>query len=377
MRITSISELTSFAFFRMSTPLKSPNRMSVTTTSHGSISSFRTASSPEEASWTANPASSSDSRTPTRNASLSSTIRILSATAVPHRDLDDEFGTLSDFAVHVQNAAMGVHDLLGERQPDPGPGFFRGEEGDEDPILYLRRDPGSVVANVDPDELLLLPQLTGKEQFDLPVEPHRLGEVTGCPHKYVDDPFPMAGIHRVRQDVRQRLLEERGIRIHLQIAVRRFLYRKLHPGVEGDHSRDDPVQKRIHRNLLDPQFRWTHEIQAFPDDIFHLLHFPGHHADRGKEFLVSGQIGSKKAGVNADAGDRIPDLVRQPRRPLPEHQQSLFQVRAFLGHLHVGQVLEEGADPAPVVPLLQFREREPEALPLPVPSRQLRLHAGG
>src|SRR5512140_960772 len=195
----------------MSTPLKSPSRISVTTTWHGSVSSFRIASSPEDASCTAYPASSSDSRIPTRNASLSSTIRTLSATAVPHRDLDDEFGPLSDFAVQVEDAPMRVHDLLRQRKADPGPGFFRGEERDEDPVPYFRGDAGPVVADVDPDEILLFPQIGGKEPFHLPAEPHRFGKVAGCPYRNVDGSFPMAGIHRIGQNVRQRLLKEGGI----------------------------------------------------------------------------------------------------------------------------------------------------------------------
>src|SRR5450759_3075532 len=246
----------------MSTPLKSPSRISVITTWHGSVSSFRTASSPEEASCTAYPASSSDSRIPTRNASLSSTIRSLSATAVPHRDLDDEFGPFSDFAVHVEDAAVRVHDLLGQWEADPGPGFFRGEEGDEDPVLDLREDPGPVVADVDPEEILLLPRIAGKEYFDPPVESHQFGEVAGCPHQNVDVSFPMTGIHRVGQDVCQRLFEQGDIRIHLQAAVPRCLDRKFHFGMEGDHSRDDPIKKRIHLDLLDPQLRRPHEVQA-------------------------------------------------------------------------------------------------------------------
>src|SRR5512143_1310156 len=167
----------------MSTPLISPSRISVTTTWHGSVSSFRTASSPEEASCTAYPASSSDSRTPTRNASLSSTSRTLSATAVPHRDLDDEFGPFPDFAVHVEDAPVRVHDLLGQRKPDTGPGFFRGEEGDEDPVLDLRGDPWPVVADVDPEEILLLPRIARKEHFDPPVESDQFCKVAGCPQE--------------------------------------------------------------------------------------------------------------------------------------------------------------------------------------------------
>src|SRR5512143_2598101 len=235
----------------MSTPLKSPRRISVTPTWHGSVSSFRTASSPVEASCTVYPASSSESRTPTRSASLSSKSRTLSATALPHRDLDDEFGPFPDLAVHVEDAPMRVHDLLGQRKPDPAPGFFRGEEGDEDPVLDLRGDPRPVVADVDPEEILLLPRIAGKEQFDQPVESHQFGKVAGCPDDDIYGAFPMACFRRIGQNVRQRLFKEGLIRIHLHATVFRFLYRKFHPGVEGDHSGNHPFEKRIHPDLPD------------------------------------------------------------------------------------------------------------------------------
>src|SRR5512143_1399564 len=207
----------------MSTPLISPSRISVTTTWHGSVSSFRTASSPEEASCTVYPASSSDSRTPTRKASLSSTSRTLSAIALPHRDLDDEFGPFPDFAVHVEDAPMRVHDLLSQRETDPGPGLFRGEERDEDPVLDLRRDPWPIVADVDPEEILLLPWIAGKKHFYQPIQSHQFGKVAGCPNEDIYGSFPMACFRRIGQNVRQCLFKEGCIRIHLQTAIPRFL----------------------------------------------------------------------------------------------------------------------------------------------------------
>src|SRR5512141_1683601 len=293
----------------MSTPLRSPRRISETTTCHGSVSSFRTASSPEEASWTAYPASSSASRIPTRSASLSSTSRTLSAIGVPHRDLDDELGSFADFAVHVQDAAVGVHDLLGHRQPDSGPGLFRGEEGNEDPVLDLRGDSGAVVTDVDPEKLLLFPRLAGEEHCDMPDQANRLGKVAGRLKRYSNSPLPLAGVHGVGQDVRQRLLEQGSIHLHQQVAVRGFLDGKLHPRVEVDHSRHDTVDESIHPDRMDSQLRRSDEVQAFPDDVLHFLDLAGDHADRGKAFLVPGQMRLEETGVDADAGDRVADLV--------------------------------------------------------------------
>src|SRR5512134_520664 len=103
----------------MSTPVRSPSRMSVTTTWNGSLSSLRTASSPVAASWTAYPDSSRETRIPARRLSLSSTMRSLSATLLTHRDLDDEIRALAGVALEVEDAAVRVNDLLGNRQPEP------------------------------------------------------------------------------------------------------------------------------------------------------------------------------------------------------------------------------------------------------------------
>src|SRR3972149_8324513 len=151
--MTSVSEFTSFAFLRMSTPVKSPSRMSVTTTWKGSVSSFCTASPPAEASWTAYPDSSRDTRIPARRDSLSSTSRIASATFLPHGNLDDEVRPLPGATCKVQDPAVGMDDLLRQRKPETGPRFLGGKEGNEDFLLDFRCHPRPIVADGYPDEL--------------------------------------------------------------------------------------------------------------------------------------------------------------------------------------------------------------------------------
>src|SRR5512147_417687 len=101
----------------------------------------------------ANPDSSRETRIPARSVSLSSTIRILSATSLPHGNLDDEERSLSGVALEVYDPAVRVHDFLGQRKTDPGAGLLGGEEGHEDLVPDLQRDPRAVVADCDPDEL--------------------------------------------------------------------------------------------------------------------------------------------------------------------------------------------------------------------------------
>src|SRR3990172_13235609 len=231
--MTSVSEFTSFAFLRMSTPVKSPSRMSVTITWKESVSSFCTASSPVAASWTAYPDSSRDTRIPARRDSLSSTIRIASATFLPHGNLDDEVRPPPGAACKVQDPAVRMDDLLRQRKPEAGPRLLGGKEGNEDLLLDFRGHSRAIVADGNPHELLLFPRMTVDDRIRLASEPHQVAEVPGDSKRYLHPSFSLARIHRIRDDVVDRLLEQTGIPLHLEFHLFLIPGGKLHVRIKG------------------------------------------------------------------------------------------------------------------------------------------------
>lgn len=64
--------------------------------------------------------------------------------------------------------------------------------------------------------------------------------------------------------------------------------------------------------------------------------------------------------MNADAGDRVADLVGKPRRHLAEESKAFVQIAVLLLHLHVREVLEERADSRPVLTFPQLRQGKPD-----------------
>jgi hypothetical protein len=128
---------------------------------------------------------------------------------------------------------------------------------------------------------------------------------------------------------------------------------------------------------LQPDVRRPDEIHAFADDVLHLVDFPGHHVHGGKEFLVLRKVGLENGAVHPDAGDRVPDLMRQSRRHLAEQKKALLQVFALLRHLHLGEILEKGTDADFEIALLEFGEGESDELPVSVFSRKFHFQTRG
>jgi len=211
-----------------------------------------------------------------------------------------------------------VHDLLGHRQPDPGPVFFVVKKG--------RRsgpgspgDSGAVVTNVDPEELSSFP--TGREvHCDMPVQANRLGKVAGRLEETVTVPFP--GRHPLRWPGCSSAPARAGRHPHPPTgAIWRFLDGKLHLRVEVDHSRHDAVDESIHPIGWIPargRTKFRHSRMMYSTFSTSRTSWR-----RGKEFLVSGQMRFKEAGVDADAGDRV--AISCASRRICRDQEPLLQ----------------------------------------------------
>jgi hypothetical protein len=82
----------------------------------------------------------------------------------------------------------------------------------------------------------------------------------------------------------------------------------------------------------------------------------------------------ENAAMDADAGDGIPDFVRQPCSHLSQFKKAVLQILTLLPHLHMREIFEKGANSNFVFPFFQLRKGKPDVLAVSVPPREFHLH---